>query len=500
MSVVPAGDRVARGLDAAAVSHEALARRCDAAPTITRDPGPRARSDDEPHAQGRENGGGGRVRRRADQRVAAAIWYPRVMRPTALLSGICLWTMVVGCSSPETDDTGTGGSSGAQTTGGPTTGEPSTGAPTTGGDETTGDATTGAAPTTGGDETTGEPPPPAPEVLMILDQIVFYDGYAATVDEPIPDGVIRHSNALVATRLTDEQLASIQNTLQIGVIVGALCDNYDRIGSVNLALVPKGAATYVPADVQRIELARFITPFMNMNKSPKSVPYEYDANNVVAILKDEDLRAEYDLWIELAIFGVPYAAQKEVQGCAGRIDTQLGSLLLHTDSTQPLEDLHTLLPLAISESFNNYAEGASDELGKTRKTLQFELKADTDDARLVLITSNHGANDGGEEYIRREHYVGVDDKLVLQYKPGRTSCEPFRIYNTQGNGIYGPTPRSDDEWQSFSNWCPGDVIDTRIIMLGAVKAGVHEFVIEVPDAVFAGGQGDFPFSLYLQAK
>ena len=284
------------------------------------------------------------------------------------------------------------------------------------------------------------------------------------------------------------------------MIVGALCDNYDRIGAVNLALVPKGAATYVPADVQRLELARFITPFMNMNKEPDSVPYQWQANNVVPILKDEALRAEYDLWFELYIFGVPYAANTEIPGCADRNDTQLGTLLLHTDSTALPEDFNVLLPLAINQPFNNYAEGASDAIGKTRKTIAFELPADTEAAQLVLITSNHGANAGGEEYIRREHYVGVDNKLVLQYKPGRTSCEPFRIYNTQGNGIYGPSAKSDAEWQSFSNWCPGDVIDTRIVPLGPVSAGAHTFVIEVPDAVFAGGQGDFPFSLYVQAR
>jgi hypothetical protein len=284
------------------------------------------------------------------------------------------------------------------------------------------------------------------------------------------------------------------------VIVGALCDNYDRIGAVNLALVPKGAATYVPAEVQRLEVARFITPFMNMNKDPKTVPYQWDANGLVPILKDEALRAEYDLWFELSIFGVPYAAQTEVAGCDGRIDTQLGTLLLHTDSTQEPEAFDVLLPLAISQSFNNYGDGASDMVGTTKKTLQFELPKDTTNTQLVLITSNHGANDGGEEYIRREHYVYVDGNLALQYKPGRDSCEPFRKYNTQGNGIYGPSPRSDAEWQSFSNWCPGDVIDTRIVTLGPLGAGAHEFVIDVPDAMFAGGQGDFPFSLYVQAQ
>lgn len=406
----------------------------------------------------------------------------------ALLSNLCLLSLIAACGGSGGDNDGGDGS-----TGEPTTGEQTTGEPTTGSDVSTGDEPTGS-------ESTGDAPPPEPEIINVLENIVFYDGYAGTVDEPVPEGVVRHSNALNAIKLTDGQLTAIQNTLEIGVVVGALCDNYDRLGSVHLAIVPKGAATYVPAEVQRIELARFITPFMNMNKSPMTVPYQFDANNVVPILKDEALRAEYDLWLELAIFGVPYAAQTEVPGCAGRIDTQLGSLLLYTDSTQEAQDFDVLLPLAIGEAFNNYAEGASDELGVTRKTIEFELKADTANAQLVLITSNHGANAGGEEYIRRDHFVGFDDALVLKYKPGRETCEPFRKYNTQGNGIYGQSPKSDAEWQSFSNWCPGDVIDTRIIPLGPVSAGVHEFVIEVPDAAFAEAQGDFPFSLYVQAQ
>jgi hypothetical protein len=159
-----------------------------------------------------------------------------------------------------------------------------------------------------------------------------------------------------------------------------------------------------------------------------------------------------------------------------------------------------LIPVAISETFNDYAEGASDEIGKTTKTIQFDLPEDTPNAQLVLITSNHGANAGGEEYNRREHYVYVDGKLALQYKPGRETCEPFRMYNTQGNGIYGAVPKTPEEWQSFSNWCPGDIIDTRIIPWGAVDGGSHEFVIDVPDAVFVDDQGNFPFSLYVQAE
>jgi len=418
------------------------------------------------------------------------------MKLATLLPMVCWSALVAACASTGGGDLESEAASDGPSTGGPSTsGSPTTGSPTASGPSTTEVEPTGGSETSGGDE-----PDPEPELLTVMENIVFYDGYAATVDEPVPDGVLRHSNSLYATRFTEAQLAAIQRTLRIGVIVGALCDNYDRIGSVHLALVPKGAASYVPAEVQRVELARFITPFMNMNRSPMTVPYEWVADNVVPILKDEALRAEHDLWFELSIFGVPYAANNEVAGCAGRNDTQLGTLLLYTDSTRPAEEFDRLLPIAIGEPFNNYAEGASDQLGTTRKTRSFELKADAAAAQLVLITSNHGANQGGEEYIRREHYVYVDGALALQYKPGRTSCEPFRKYTTQGNGIYGPAPRSDEVWQSFSNWCPGDVIDTRIIELGAVAAGVHEFVIDVPDATFVGGQGDFPFSLYVQAR
>jgi hypothetical protein len=128
------------------------------------------------------------------------------------------------------------------------------------------------------------------------------------------------------------------------------------------------------------------------------------------------------------------------------------------------------------------------------------LDADTADTQLVLVISNHGANTDGEEYVRRDHFVYVDDELVLMFKPGRTSCEPFRSVNTQANGIYGTSPRTDSSWQSFSNWCPGDVIDTRIIPLGPLGAGTHEFVIDVPDAEFVGDDGNFPFSLYLQSR
>lgn len=350
--------------------------------------------------------------------------------------------------------------------------------------------------------------------INIFDGAIFYDGYAEldrNLEADADDGILRHRNSLYAVRLTDEQLNRIGTRLDLSVTVQALCDNYDRIGNVNIAFVPKHSPSYKPDEVTRIEIGRFITPFMNMNKQPDRVPYHYWADYLSPLLRDANLREKYDYWMELEIFGIPYDAQKKVRGCEGRNDVFKGYLsLLTTDDPQPLTDDHVLVPIVIKnpeyvgKNLNNYQDEATDELGTTRKTYKFKLDKDVADGQIVLITSNHGANADGEEYNRRWHFVDFDSELVLEYRPGRTSCEPFREYNTQPNGIYNGmgnlTYRSDRAWQSFSNWCPGDVIDNRIINLGPVKAGTHEIVIDVPDAVFPEKQGDFPVSIYFQGS
>lgn len=345
--------------------------------------------------------------------------------------------------------------------------------------------------------------------IKFFDKALFFDGYATLVSDatynsisptPVPSGMIRHRNDLYATKISAAQLASIGSSLTMNVTIKASCDNYDRIGNVNLALVPKNATTYIPDSVKRIEIGRYITPFMNKNAMPDTVPYTYNIDNVAHLLKETSITSQYDIWIELEVFGVPYAANTQITGCTGRNDVFFGTVEFVTNGTAPTENTNTLLPLSFKKTLNNYEANATDQIGTTKKTINFTLSNPLTDAMFVLITSNHGANAGGEEYNRRNHFIYFDGSEVLTYKPGRTSCEPFRKYNTQGNGIYGGSPKTDAQWQSFSNWCPGDIITTRTIHLGALPAGNHSFRIEVPDAVFADGQGYFPVSLYLQGK
>ena len=337
--------------------------------------------------------------------------------------------------------------------------------------------------------------------ITIMDSVIFHDGYAGKVTNPPPPaGIIKHRNDLFSRKLTSAELQSIGTTLQMNVTISALCDNYDRIGYVNLALVPTGLSTYSPDSVSRIEIGRFITPFMNKNVSPKSVPYTFSVNNVAMLLKETSLTSKFDVWIELSVFGVPYAANKEVAGCSNRNDVFMGKLEFVTNTPAPAQNTNVLIPLFFNKNINNYQAAATDTIGETTKSIKFDVPSNLTDAAFFLITSNHGANSGGEEYNRRDHYAYFDNDLKLTYKPGRLTCEPFRKYNTQGNGIYSASVRTPEQWQSFSNWCPGDVIDTRRINLGPVSAGKHTFLFRVPTAVFNGAQGNIPISLYLQGK
>lgn len=339
--------------------------------------------------------------------------------------------------------------------------------------------------------------------FKVFDQIPFYDGYAATVTTPTPPtGVTRVNNSLYAVKISSTQLATIGSNLKIKVTTKAACDNYDRIGRVYLSLVPKGTS-FDQNTAQHLEIGRFITPFMDKNKTPNEVSYTFDVANLADILKDTQINQSYDIWAQLSVFGVPYAAQKEISGCAGNNLTCYGTLeFSSTASTTTLAQATQVTTLSYmkldGDGNNNELNSTNKTATGAEKTIAVNLPKAVNGAKLYLITSNHGANSGGEEYVRRVHKVYFDNTLKLTYTPGGKSCEPYRQYNTQSNGIYGPSPKSTSSWTSWNNWCPGDAVPIRIISLGNLAAGAHTFKIVVEGAKFANNQGYIPIGAYLQ--
>ena len=342
--------------------------------------------------------------------------------------------------------------------------------------------------------------------ITLYDGVVFYNGYDKYVGESEYKGIVRLANHLYTMKLSNEQLDWSGDKLKMKVYVDALCDDYDRIGCVALALVEKGAEKYDINTTPRMEIGRFITPFMDKNVEPTRVPYAFDIYNVAFILHDKALREKYDFWLEFELFGISGSAEQWIRGCKDRKDVFAGTIEWETEGN-PMALRSDVLNVPIvmkrvetddRKNFNNYTEGACDTLGICTKTWRFNLEKDLGESMLTLISSNHGANEDGEEYNRRLHLVYFDGELVSTYVPGEQSCEPYRVYNTCPNGIYGYYPMSDERWQSFSNWCPGAIIPIRHFVFNEVKAGDHEIMIRVPDARFADKQGDFPISMFFQ--
>ncbi len=347
--------------------------------------------------------------------------------------------------------------------------------------------------------------------ISVFNDVPFYSMYhylgegeslPAEAYSQIPAGAIRlhaYEQDIISRKLTPAEIASLGSNVKLNIILTAACDNYDRIAGVNLVMVPKGSTsyTYNQNDIKRIEIGRFITPFMNKNVSPTQVPYSYQVDNISDILHNTTLSAIYDFWIEFRADGYSAAAQTQVAGCANRTDVFRGNLELVSSGTHTPTD-HFLLPLSYRQNLNNY--NATDVPGQTTRIVTFTLNQNVPNAVLHLITSNHGSNTNGEEYVKRTHNVYLDNQLVHQYIPGGKNCEDYRQYNTQGNGIYGTTAKTLRGWISWNNWCPGDIIPNREISLGNLSAGTHTIKIDVPDAVFAGQQGYFPISMYIQNR
>lgn len=349
------------------------------------------------------------------------------------------------------------------------------------------------------------------------DHITFYDVYAGTVSDetaPTPEGIFRINNSRLTQRLPWSDLDQMGDSLSLEVTIHALCDNYDRIGSVDLVMMSKDSVSYsdcrntkpsgshylgrlgdTDPNIRRIEIARYITPFMDKNKGV-DVPYKWNISFLAPLFHDAALRDSMNLWLEFHLEGVPYAANSQIAGCSGRNDVFQGTLeIVSNGSFTPSATSMVCEPLVYERYLNTYQSNHSDEEGTLVAHYQVHVEEPLSDAMFLMINSNHGANSGGEEYNRRIHYVWVNEWMAMVYRPGRTSCEPFRKYNTQSNGIYGSSKMTDESWQSFSNWCPGDIIDNRIIRMGYLDKGDYDFRLLVPDAVFNGKEGYFPFSL-----
>ena len=320
--------------------------------------------------------------------------------------------------------------------------------------------------------------------INVLKLVNFYDGYAKPVNEPTPDGLIRLGNTKYMRKLNDAEKQMVGNELSIKLTVKAGCDNYDRIGRVTLYKTPKGKS-FDDAGVEQFELMRIMTPFMYRTRKPDNIPYIADIKQVAGLFKDKSS----DIWMMTEIFGTTGAGQKEVVGCDGSLLTFTVSVDLITGKgkNQNNDKLYSL--------FSYYAMDGKDTTdGYNAKAATFSLKEDVKSAQLYLISSGHGAGEGGEEYNWREHMIYLDGKEYARQEMSQ-NCAPYEIYNTQPNGIYFGNIAKERR-----SWCPGAPVPTRVINLGPLKAGQHSIKVTVPEAKLLQTTSNYNMSAYVVAQ
>lgn len=317
--------------------------------------------------------------------------------------------------------------------------------------------------------------------INVLTNVDFYDGYAQKVTQPVAKGITRISNAEYLRQLSAAEIDKIGKTLKIKVSIKSGCDNYDRIGHLTLVVMPKGEQFNLEKGEQ-FELLRIMTPFMYRTRQPDHIPYEAQIDQMVSTIK----QGGKDVYLLTEVFGTTGAGQREVIGCDG-------SLLTFNVSVDLISDKMKDLPAQKGISLLSYysLDGKDKAAGKNSKQVSFELANDTKTTTLYVISSGHGAAEGGEEYNWREHVVDLDGKEYTRLEMSQ-NCAPFEMYNTQPNGIY-----FGDISKERRSWCPGGPVPTRIINLGPLAKGKHTLKISIPEAEFEKTDSKYYVSAYL---
>jgi hypothetical protein len=317
--------------------------------------------------------------------------------------------------------------------------------------------------------------------INVLKGVDFYDGYAQKVTQPVAKGVTRISNAEYLRQLSPAEIDKIGKTLKIKVTIKSGCDNYDRIGHVTLVMMPKGEA-YNLEKGEQFELLRIMTPFMYLTRQPDHIPYEAQIDQMVNTIK----QSGKDVYLLTEVFGTTGAGQREVIGCDGSLLTFNVSVDLISDKTK---DFSAQKGISLLSYYS--LDGKDKSAGKNSKQVNFELPQDTKTTVLYLISSGHGAADGGEEYNWREHILDLDGKEYIRLEMSQ-NCAPFEMYNTQPNGIY-----FGDISKERRSWCPGGPVPTRVVNLGPLAKGKHTLKVSIPEAEFEKTDSKYYVSAYL---
>lgn len=303
------------------------------------------------------------------------------------------------------------------------------------------------------------------------------------------------------------------------VILTSNGDPWDKAGSlfviptqsdISMIGIAQGKQNYPPLDstlyenligtvagkdyLPTVELLRFMTPFgvghfsndtSSRNKPvyidgwAKNVKWQQDISELIPLLEGEIYIGLYlDTW------------SKEGYNVSVK-------LTFDETPTKPSSvSKRKVLPLINTLMY--MGQNLPDIFARKSVTLPFNIPQNAKNVQLKYLASGHGGHSGGDEFVRQEHILKLDNEEIYRFYPWRTDCASFRRYNpTSGNWLYkrkgvflsekGRIEKEIEEPISSSdlsrtNWCPGSDVPPLTIPLEISKKGNHTLTISIPKA------------------
>jgi len=131
---------------------------------------------------------------------------------------------------------------------------------------------------------------------------------------------------------------------------------------------------------------------------------------------------------------------------------------------------------------------------------EITIPPDVENVKMYYVTTGHGGHSGGDEFVKKENRIYLDDKEIYSFIPWRDDCASFRRFNPHSvvwsredtieyidrkarayrTKVIEERIASSD--LSRSNWCPGSDVIPEIIDLKNISAGSHTLKISIPEA------------------
>jgi len=344
---------------------------------------------------------------------------------------------------------------------------------------------------------------------------LYFDLAFSSNSEQLKDSILRLDAGRVILKKVKLPNYELQPKTTVNVTLTSNGDPWDKSGS--LFVIPKSAsvslldfetkkfdlstlnqdyAAVVPFEQDalsyqpNIELLRFMTPFgvgyFNDNEYTKDrkpiyiphweneVNWTQDITHLLPLLEDEVYIGVYiDTWT------------KEGYNISVSLDFDESNITNHK------KEKVSILPLVNTVKYAA-AQRLYDGFAKQSLTYQFETTT-LKNAKLYYTTTGHGGHSGGDEFVKKENVIVLDNEIIKQFIPWRDDCASFRRFNPS-SGVWKRTTQWKGEEiderlassdLSRSNWCPGSKVTPEVIELGDLSAGTHFLKIGIPEAQVA---------------